>query len=129
MPKYSFLIFSKMLLLSQKVILFFDSRDSIWFLEKQESDSDSGDDEPDWIKGKSPSPLPQTWFRPQLTQNAYPSILVTKKKTVTPTESGNRPVKQFPDEKTIGEETKSKPKPKFVSESDNREELDFKLGK
>lgn len=47
---------------------------------------------------------------------------------MTPTESGNRPVKQFPDEKTIGEETKSKPKPKFVSESDNREELDFKLG-
>lgn len=70
--------------------------------EKQDSDSDSGDDEPDWIQ-------------------------VTKKKTVTPTESGNRPVKQFPDEKAICEETQSKPKPKFVSESDNREELDFKL--
>ena len=62
MPKYLFLIFSKMLLLSQKVILFFDSRDSIWFLEKQESDSDSGDDEPDWIKGKSPLPYPKPDF-------------------------------------------------------------------
>lgn len=67
--------------------------------DEHESESDSGDDEPDWIK-------------------------VTKKKTITPTESGNRPVKQFPDE--IKEEVK-KPKPKFVSESDNRQELDFKL--
>ena len=97
------------------------------FLEKQESDSDSGDDEPDWIKGN----LELKYSSVSAFKNyTYPKNSVTKKKTVTPTESGNRPVKQFPDEKTIGEETKtSKPKPKFVSESDNREELDFKLGK
>ena len=59
----------------------------------------------------------------------------TKIKSVTPTESANRPVKQFPvetepktQEKPVSEIADRKPKPKFVSESDQREELTFQLG-
>ena len=64
-------------------------------------------------------------------------------KSVTPTESNNRPVKGSPVVKKdtpakdapIKEDAGTdlfgvvKPKPHFVSESDNREELDFELGK
>ena len=53
-------------------------------------------------------------------------------KSVTPTEL-NRPVKsEAPkDEKEVGSDLfgVTKPRPNFVSESDNREELDFELGK
>lgn len=58
----------------------------------------------------------------------------TKIKSVTPTESASRPVKQFPvetepktQEKPVSEMADRKPKPKFVSESDQREELTFQL--
>lgn len=99
----------------------FDHLTKIFKADGKPADHDSDEDSDDdrrWIEGTS-AILTHTKFS-------------VKKpiKSVTPTEL-NRPVKSAPkEEKDVGSDLfgVTKPKPKFVSESDNREELDFELG-